>query len=169
MRISDWRRPRVTGFCTLATAGMIRASGGGVSFGVGVTSGFLTSVIELVTLSPARPAAAPFAAPNRMVTPPKFVPGGRPSLCAVARSCCPPGGTTPSADATVIHGTVGVAVKLCPANFASIVSTYGTSVASPASAAPSLAPGGRTYNTATGEYGPIDGGTHLPSIACART
>src|SRR5687767_13709042 len=97
-----------------ATAGITSASGGGVFFGVGVTGE--TRLIETgkVTLDPA--ARMPADAPVVIVTPPMFVPGGRPAVLTNTVRVCPPAGTVPVVGETVIHEVVGIAVNASPAS-----------------------------------------------------
>src|SRR4051812_45136102 len=125
-------------FFTFATAGMVSASGGGVFFGFVVTPGMLLMVIGTLTGGvvpsvPTFPAAAVV-----MTTLPLLAPGGRPAVCATARSVWPPGGTMPLAGVTMIQGTVGSAEKLSPASSAGMFSVYATSAGSLNDATPPL-------------------------------
>src|SRR5664279_3981849 len=112
-------------FFTLATAGMVSESGGGVLFGFVVTPGMLLTVIGRLT-GGGFPSVVrvPDAAAVVMRTVPVLAPGGRPAVCVTACSVWPPGGTMPLDGVTVIQGAVGVAVKLSPANSAAMVSVY---------------------------------------------
>src|SRR5690349_7147698 len=120
---------------------MISASDGGVLFEAVETPETLLSVADT---EPEVVSPSDFNAPDVAVLSvvvisivPMFVPAGRPALCATARSVWPPGGTTPLAGVTESQGTVGVAVKLCQACSAAMLSVYWTSVGSDIMAEPS--------------------------------
>src|SRR5262249_23529278 len=166
MRTSDWKRALTP--ATLATAGMISASGGGVFLAAdtyGATR--LTETCVVVVFLSSAPSAPP--AELLRATLPVVVPGGRPGVCATTLRISPPAGTLPLDGATVSHGTVGAAMKLRPASSAGMVSGYSMSAGSLSMVEPSLPFSGRTYSTAAAENGPLPGGTHFASTACTRT
>src|SRR5204862_5562623 len=113
-RTSDWKCALMPS--ALATAGMIIVSGDGVFAGVDATGVTRLMLIDGLTFVVALPAMRADAVFSVIFTAPVCPPTPRPAPFAVTSRFVPAGATTPELGVTVSHGSVGVAVNVCPAN-----------------------------------------------------
>src|SRR5439155_19833145 len=113
---SDWNCELMPAAC--ATAGMIKASGGGPLFGVEETGA--TRLTEMVVVDPGVPSRGAMRLFDALLTPkltstaPVLVPIGNPFGSAVTSRVMPPAGTTPDDGLTLSHGTCVLAVNDVP-------------------------------------------------------